>query len=96
MHQSQIDQLRDAPIETPLMIIGGQSVLAISGKTLPVISPIDGQEIAHIPDAGTGDVDLAVVAARRSFEVAIWAGTCPSGAKKRPVKVGRSDRSERT
>lgn len=81
MHQSQIDQLRDAPIEMPMMIIGGQPVLAISGKTLPVISPIDGQEIAQIPDAGRGDVDLAVAAARRSFEGAIWAGLAPAARK---------------
>ena len=81
MHQSQIDQLRDAPIETPMMIIGGRPVLAISGKTLPVISPIDGQEIAQIPDAGRGDVDLAVAAARRSFEGAIWAGLAPAARK---------------
>lgn len=44
MLQSQIDQMCDAPTETPMMIIVSQPALAMSGKTLPVILPIDGQD----------------------------------------------------
>ena len=71
MDQGKIDQLRNEPIEEPMMIIGGKTALAMSGRTLPVISPIDGQEIAQIPDADKDDVDMAVSAAKLSFERAL-------------------------
>ena len=81
MDQGKIDQLRNEPIEEPMMIIGGKTALAMSGRTLPVISPIDGQEIAQIPDADKDDVDMAVSAAKLSFESSIWAGLAPAARK---------------
>ena len=81
MDQGKIDRLRNEPIKEPMMIIGGKTALAMSGRTLPVISPIDGQEIAQIPDADKDDVDMAVSAARLSFESSIWAGLAPAARK---------------
>ena len=42
--QSQIDQLRDAPTETLMMIIGGQHALSTSDKMIPIILSIDVQD----------------------------------------------------
>ena len=46
-----------------LMFINGQSVAALSGQTLDVLSPIDGLAFDTIPRGETVDVDLAVKAA---------------------------------
>ncbi|MBN1630056.1 MAG: aldehyde dehydrogenase family protein, partial [Thermoleophilia bacterium] len=49
------------------MWIGGQRTDAESGKTLPVINPATGEEIAKIPCGGPAEVDAAVEAARDAF-----------------------------
>jgi hypothetical protein len=41
----------------------GKLTGALSGKTLDVVSPIDGKTIAAIPDCETADVDHAVAGA---------------------------------
>lgn len=46
------------------MIIDGAQVDALSGDTLAVLSPVDGQEFTTIPRARADDVDRAVKAAR--------------------------------
>lgn len=50
------------------MFIDNRSVDSISGETLVVIDPSDGQPFAEIPRAGELEVDRAVVAARNAFE----------------------------
>ena len=82
MDQTRIDALRAAPVEAPLMWRGGQSVTAKSGRTLDVISPIDGSYLAALPDADTADVDMAVAAARAAFEAGVWSRMPPAGRKK--------------
>jgi phenylacetaldehyde dehydrogenase len=49
------------------MLIGGEWVGAISGRTLPVYDPADGRLIIEVPDGDAADVDRAVAAARASF-----------------------------
>lgn len=49
------------------MIIGGESTGAVSGQTLPVLSPVDGQVFTDIPRGAAADVDLAVAAARAAL-----------------------------
>ncbi len=56
------------------MLIDGQWVRAISAKTFDVYNPSTGEVIARLPDAGAADVDLAVQAARRSFDDERWRG----------------------
>jgi phenylacetaldehyde dehydrogenase len=46
------------------MLIGGDWVSAISGRTLPVYDPADGRMIVEVPDGDAADVDRAVAAAR--------------------------------
>jgi aldehyde dehydrogenase (NAD+) len=54
--------------KTKLMLIGGKWVPAVSGKTFQSISPIDGAVLADVAEGGAADVDLAVAAARKTFE----------------------------
>src|ERR1700691_3158781 len=49
------------------MLIGGEWVSAISGRTLPVYDPADGRVIVEVPDGDAADVDRAVTAARAAF-----------------------------
>ncbi|GAA0975755.1 hypothetical protein GCM10009555_034180 [Acrocarpospora macrocephala] len=49
------------------MLIGGEWVGAISGKTFPVYDPADGRVIVEVPAGDAADVDRAVAAARAAF-----------------------------
>ena len=49
------------------MIIGGKACQAVSGKTLAVHSPVNGEVFEHIPRGEAADIDLAVKAARRAL-----------------------------
>jgi phenylacetaldehyde dehydrogenase len=63
---------------TPLMLIDGNLVAATSGNTFPVYKT-SGTVIANVPDADKADVDLAVAAARRTFDDGSWGKLSPSG-----------------
>jgi phenylacetaldehyde dehydrogenase len=63
---------------TPLMLIDGEMVPAVSGKTFPVYNPATGGVIANVPQGDKADVDLAVAAARRAFDERRWAKISPS------------------
>lgn len=54
------------------LIIDGQSVSALSGKTFATINPATGEEIAQVAQGGAEDIALAVAAARRAFENPQW------------------------
>ncbi len=82
MKQEHIDTLRHLPIANQGLLLDGHWVSALSGKTLPVISPIDGTTLCSLAAAGPEDVDRAVSAARRSFEQGIWSRMAPSERKK--------------
>jgi succinate-semialdehyde dehydrogenase / glutarate-semialdehyde dehydrogenase len=51
------------------LLIDNQWVDAQSGKTLPVVNPATGQEIGRIAHAEKADLDKALAAAQRGFEV---------------------------
>jgi betaine-aldehyde dehydrogenase len=55
--------------------IDGAWTEAASGKTLDVINPATREVIARVPDSGPADVDRAVGAARRAFDVDGWPQT---------------------
>ena len=50
------------------LLIDGAWVEASTGKTFPSISPIDGSVLAEVAEGDARDIDLAVAAARRTFE----------------------------
>src|SRR5258706_8538850 len=55
--------------------IDGEWVDAASRKTLDVINPATREVIALVPDSGPADVDRAVGAARRAFDLDGWPQT---------------------
>lgn len=54
------------------MLIRGEWVAAWSGKTFETINPFTGAPWAVVPEAGPGDVDDAVRAARAAFDAGPW------------------------
>ena len=82
MRQEDLDVLRAMPVAAPAMIINGKSVMAKTGATLNVVSPIDGSLLTKIPDASEADVNIAITSARRSFDSGVWSRTQPMLRKK--------------
>jgi len=56
------------------LFIDGRQVPARSGDTFPTVNPATGATCADVAAGDAGDVDLAVRAARRSFESGVWSG----------------------
>lgn len=54
------------------MLIGGQWVDAVSGKTFATINPATEEKIADVAEGDAADVDLAARAARNAFEGGPW------------------------
>jgi len=54
------------------MLVGGEWVDALSGKTFESINPYTGRVWATVPEAGEEDVDRAVRAAREAFDEGPW------------------------
>lgn len=53
-------------------LIGDSWRQAVSGKTFEVLDPATGQVIAEVPEGDAADIDLAVKAARQSFDDRRW------------------------
>ena len=80
--QREIARVEKLPIPITQAIIDGKQSGAASGKTLPVVSPIDGATISAIPDCETRDIDRAVAGARHAFETRCWQGISPKQRKR--------------
>ncbi|KAG7029188.1 Aldehyde dehydrogenase family 2 member B4, mitochondrial [Cucurbita argyrosperma subsp. argyrosperma] len=71
-----------AAVETPItpsvkvnytqLLINGQFLDSISGKTFPTLDPRTGEVIANVAEGDAKDVDLAVSAARKAFDEGPW------------------------
>jgi acyl-CoA reductase-like NAD-dependent aldehyde dehydrogenase len=75
-------------------IIAGRAVAALDGGTFDDVSPIDGKVIAEVARCRAADVDVAVKAARASFESGPWRRMEPRDRKKilrRFAELIRSD-----
>lgn len=59
-------------IEHTKLLINGQFVDSVSGKTFPTFDPRTGEVITHVAEGGKEDVDLAVAAARKAFDEGPW------------------------
>ena len=88
--QRLIAEAQRLPIPTVQAIIDGKLTDAASGKTLAVISPIDGETIAAIPDCETPDIDRGVAGARKAFEIATLAGHERQAAQAHRARLGGS------
>jgi gamma-glutamyl-gamma-aminobutyraldehyde dehydrogenase len=54
------------------MWVDGAWAEALSGATSPLVSPRDGQVVAHLPAADEGDIDRVVKSARTAFLSGVW------------------------
>ncbi|MEV5177848.1 aldehyde dehydrogenase family protein, partial [Streptomyces flaveolus] len=55
------------------LLVGGRPAAPLSGARYTDTSPVTGEVIAEVPDAGPEDVDAAVAAAARAFPA--WSAT---------------------
>src|SRR5882757_714469 len=67
------------------MFIDGESRPAIDGKTVAVIAPATGEQIAEVPAGSAVDVDAAVAAAEAAFPA--WSLTTPGERAKALLKL---------
>jgi gamma-glutamyl-gamma-aminobutyraldehyde dehydrogenase len=75
------NQAKDLKFETRAFINGAYAN-ASSGETFDTINPATGKVLAQVAAGDKADVDLAVKAARRSFEEGSWSGLSPRERKK--------------
>jgi aldehyde dehydrogenase (NAD+) len=68
------------------MLIGGEWVEAISGKTFDSINPATGEVLAKVAEGDAEDVNLAVAAARRAFE-GTWSKVKPYERQRLLLKI---------
>src|SRR5437899_10683507 len=54
------------------LLIGGKWLDSVSGKTFPTVNPATGETICQVAEGDKADVDLAVKAARKAFELGPW------------------------
>ena len=60
-------------IEKPRkMLINGNWVNSISGKTFPTYNPATGEVLAQVAEGDREDIEQAVKAARRAFDQGPW------------------------
>lgn len=69
--------------------IDGKTVPARSGRTFASINPATGETLAEVASCGEEDIDLAVAAARRSFEAGVWSRTSPAHRKEVLLRLSR-------
>ena len=67
--------------------IGGRFTDAVSGERFETISPRDGSVLAEVARCGPEDIDLAVRAARKSFEDGRWSKKAPSERKEALLRL---------
>src|SRR5881227_3299407 len=65
--KAQPPKVKDQP-----MLVGGKWVDSQSGKTFETVNPATGEVICRVAEGDKADVDLAVKAARKAFEVGPW------------------------
>ena len=61
------------------LLIGEERPAAADGRTFETLDPSTGRAIAAVPQAGAGDVDAAVGAARAAFDGGPWRAMPPAG-----------------
>jgi len=81
MDQSSIDALATVPVAAQGLWIGGRRIAAQTGAVMAVTSPIDGQQLTTIADAGKVDVEAAVASARRAYDSGVWSRAAPAQRK---------------
>lgn len=82
MDQTKIDAIRAQPVPAFAHLIDGEHVPASDGRTLEVVSPIDGRVMTTTAAGTAADMEAAIASARAAFEDGRWAGQPPAARKK--------------
>src|SRR5438876_4638854 len=86
--QTQVDPRVVSFLEKPRhMLINGNWVDAVSGKTFPTYDPSTGEVLATVAEGDKADIDLAVKAARKAFD-GKWRKMSPSERGRLIWKLG--------
>ncbi|WP_199171652.1 aldehyde dehydrogenase family protein [Pollutimonas nitritireducens] len=83
-HQKALNWIKSG---TKRLLIGGKWVESQSGKTFATVNPATGETLTHIAEAGSADIDAAVVVARRAFESSSWTGISPHARTRLLLKI---------
>ncbi len=87
--QAQVDPRVVSFLEKPRkMLINGNWVDAVSGKTFPTYDPSTGEVLAQVAEGDREDVNLAVKAARKAFDQGPWRKMTPSERGRLIWKLG--------
>lgn len=71
------------------LMIGGERAGAADGRTLNIFNPSNGQQIARVAQAGSGDIDRAVRVASATFASAEWGGRAPADRARMVMRLGQ-------
>jgi len=77
-----------APVYETRLFINGEFVNSISGKTFPTVNPATEEVICQVQEADAADVDVAVAAASKAFELGSpWRSMNGSGRRDLLLKL---------
>ena len=66
------DRVKDFVARPSKLLINGQWIDAVSGKTFPTFNPATGDVLAQVAEGEKSDIDRAVRAARTAFDQGPW------------------------
>lgn len=81
LNQKQIDSYRDKKISPQKLFIDGAWIDG-SGDDFEIVSPINGKKFTSIKRATVSDMEMAINAARMSFDNGSWSNMAPTQRKK--------------
>ena len=81
LNQKQIDSYRDKKISPQKLFIDGAWIDG-SGDDFEIVSPINGKKFTFIKRATVSDMEMAIKAARTSFDKGSWSNMAPTQRKK--------------
>lgn len=73
-----VEKVSPPKVTDQKMLIDGQWVNSVSGKTFATINPATGDTICQVAEADKADVDIAVQAARKALDGKAWARMAPA------------------
>jgi 4-(gamma-glutamylamino)butanal dehydrogenase len=74
----ELDGTKVSTVVEGRCFIDGNYVDAVSGETFTTSNPATGKVVARVASGDEADVNLAVKAARRTFEQGVWCNKSPS------------------
>jgi len=83
------------PITATKLLINNRWTEAASGRTFATMNPSTGEEICRVAEADKEDVDRAVQAARRAFELGPWRKMAAAERGRLAEQTGRPHRKAR-